>query len=319
MRFNEELRRAERHVPFDVDALARVASHSVGRNLNGVASITKLAEGGFNRVLQVTFDDGYAVLARLPYKTTVPKHYSVASEAAILALLRAHGVPVPEVLAYSADQTNSVGTEYILLERLEGTPLSDQWFSMDTKTRVKVVRQIVDLERQFMSINFPASGSLYHRRDRNSSQRFVPVSDDIVVGQSAQHEWWYRERASLEVDRGPWNTFSACFEAPAKREIEFCERFGKPRLHVERYLRELQHFEELSPILYQQLLANYLKLAPYLDVPSNHRMSRPTLRHPHFSPNNILVNTSNEVVGIIDWQHAAILPLSLCAGIPDLF
>jgi hypothetical protein len=48
-------------------------------------------------------------------------------------------------------------------------------------------------------------------------------------------------------------------------------------------------------------------------------MSRPTLRHPDFSPNNILVNTSNDVVGIIDWQHAVILPLCLCAGIPDHF
>lgn len=48
-------------------------------------------------------------------------------------------------------------------------------------------------------------------------------------------------------------------------------------------------------------------------------MSRPTLRHPDFSPNNILVNTSNDVVGIIDWQHAVILPLCLYAGIPDHF
>lgn len=48
-------------------------------------------------------------------------------------------------------------------------------------------------------------------------------------------------------------------------------------------------------------------------------MSRPTLRHPDFSPNNILVNASNDVVGIIDWQYAIILPLCLCAGIPDHF
>jgi hypothetical protein len=48
-------------------------------------------------------------------------------------------------------------------------------------------------------------------------------------------------------------------------------------------------------------------------------MSRPTLRHPDFSPNNILVNSSTDVVGIIDWQHAVILPLCLCAGIPDHF
>jgi hypothetical protein len=48
-------------------------------------------------------------------------------------------------------------------------------------------------------------------------------------------------------------------------------------------------------------------------------MSRPTLRHPDFSPNNILVNTSSDVVGIIDWQHAVILPLCLCAEIPNHF
>ncbi|CAG8290996.1 unnamed protein product [Penicillium olsonii] len=317
--FNEELRRVERRIQFDVNALARAACHSVGRHVNDVASITKLAEGGFNRVLQVTFDDGYAILARLPYKSTVPKHHAVASEAATLALLRAHGVPVPKVLAYSPNNTNAVGTEYMILEKLEGTPLSEQWFSMDTKTRVKVMRQIVDLERQFMSIEFPASGSLYHRRDLDGSQHLVPVSGDIVVGPTAQHEWWYRERGSLKVDRGPWNTFSACFEAPAKREMEFCERFGKPRLHVERYLREIHRLQNLSPFPYRHLLTNYLKLAPCLDIPSDHRMSRPTLRHPDFSPNNILVNASNDVVGIIDWQHAVIPPLCLCAGIPDHF
>ncbi|PYH82672.1 kinase-like protein [Aspergillus uvarum CBS 121591] len=308
--FNEEIRRAERRVQFDLHALARAACHSVGRHQKAVASITKLAEGGFNRVLQITFDDGYAVLARLPYKTTFPKHYAVASEAATLALLRAHGVPVPKVLAYSPDQTNAVGAEYILLERLEGTPLSNQWFSMDTKTRVKTMRQIVDVERRFMSIRFPASGSLYHRHDLAGSQCVIPVSDDIVVGPTAQHEWWYQERASLDVDRGP---------SPAKREMEFCEEFGKPRLHVERYLRELHQYQSLSAIPYQHLLADYLKLAPGLDVPSDHRMSRPILRHPDFLPNNILVNPSHEVVGIIDWQHAVILPLCLCAGIPYHF
>ncbi|KAJ0416260.1 kinase-like protein [Aspergillus carlsbadensis] len=292
--FNEELRRAERRIQFDIDALASAACRSVDRRLSGVASITKLVEGGFNRVLQIAFEDGYAVLAKLPYKTTVPKRYAVASEAATLALLRAHGVPVPKVL-------------------------TGQWFSMDTKTRVKLMRQIVDLESRLMSIHFPASGSLYHRHDLDKSHCVIPVSDDIVVGPTAQHEWWYQERAYLEIDRGPWNTFSACFEAPAKREIEFCGRFGKPRLHVERCLRELHQFHSQSPNTYQNVLANYLKLAPHLDVPSDHRMSRPTLRHPDFSPNNILVNSANDVVGIIDWQHAVVFPLCLCAEIHNHF
>lgn len=115
------------------------------------------------------------------------------------------------------------------------------------------------------------------------------------------------------------NTYSACFEAPARREIEFCEIFGKPRLHVERYLRELHHFQPRSPIQHRLVLSDYLKLAPYLEIPADHCLSRPTLRHPDFSPNNILVNASSDVVGVIDWQHAVVLPLCLCAGIPDHF
>lgn len=49
------------------------------------------------------------------------------------------------------------------------------------------------------------------------------------------------------------------------------------------------------------------------------RFSRPTLRHPDFSPSNILVNDDNDIVGLIDWQHSAALPLCLCAGIPKHF
>lgn len=109
----------------------------------------------------------------------------MASEAATLVLLRAYGVPVPKVLAYSLDQTNPVGNEYVILERLEGTPLSDQRFSMDTKTRVNIMRQIVDVERRFMSIHFLVNGSLYYRRDLDSSQRVILVLDDIVVSLAA--------------------------------------------------------------------------------------------------------------------------------------
>ncbi|KAJ5827403.1 hypothetical protein N7447_004166 [Penicillium robsamsonii] len=106
------------------------------------------------------------------------------------------------------------------------------------------------------------------------------------------------ERASLEVDRGPCrspyrracffrnidfepeNTFSACFKAPAERELEFREGF-----------------------------------TPCLDVPSDHCMSRPTIRHQDFSPKIVLVDTSNDVIGIIDYYSAS----CLCAGIPDHF
>ncbi|KAJ5950289.1 uncharacterized protein N7479_008702 [Penicillium vulpinum] len=107
------------------------------------------------------------------------------------------------------------------------------------------MRQIVEIERRFMSIHLLASGSLYHRRDIDNSQQSIPVSDDIVVGPTAQYEWWYQERASLEVDRGLWNTFFVCFEAPAKREMEFCEIFEMQKFS-EDYGLEQEKLQELG-------------------------------------------------------------------------
>ncbi|KMQ47272.1 hypothetical protein HL42_2070 [Trichophyton rubrum] len=186
------------------------------------------------------------------------------------------------------------------------------------------MKQIVAVETRFMSITFPASGSLYYRKDLTSSEPNVllpeqTTADDIAVGPIAQYEWWYKERASLNVDRGPWETFLKCFEAPAKREISFCKEFGKPRLHVERYLRELHKLQKMTPTAHVQVLSQYLQLAPHLEIPAEHPFARPVLRHPDFSPNNILVNSDNEIVGVIDWQHAAVLPLGLCANIPSYF
>lgn len=158
-------------------------------------------------MLEAKFHDGYSILARLPYRIASPAYYAIASEVATLALLRAHGIPVPKVVGYSPDRGNRVGVEYMLMEKLKGTPLSDQWFTMDTKTRVKAMRQIVDLEARYMSITLPANGSLYYERDLVNSEPYVSVScdlaDEVVVGPSARLEWWYEERSLLNIDRGP--------------------------------------------------------------------------------------------------------------------
>ncbi|RAL11755.1 phosphotransferase enzyme family protein [Aspergillus homomorphus CBS 101889] len=280
-----------------VEALAQAVCHPARRTVSDLPSITKFAEGGFNRVLQATFADGYTILARIPYNSTVPEGVAVPIEAATLGLLRPCHIPVPRVLGYSQDHKNAVGTAYLLLEKLEGIPLSDQWFGMDNKNRVKIM-----------------NGSFYYRKDLDLSQHAIPISgqpvvpssDQIVIDPTAQHQWWYKERALLDIDRGPWDSFSACFEVPAQHEAKFCRQSGKPRLHVERYLRELHNFQLPKPENHIRLLAQYLKLAPYLVLPSSHRLSRPVLRHPDLTLNNILLDSSNNIIGNIDWQHAAL-------------
>lgn len=165
-----------------MDALKWTAAQSLQKCEQDVRSVSKLAEGGFNRVIQITMDDDTQILARLPYPSTEPRRLAVASEVATLSLLRAHGLPVPRVYAYSTDAENPVGSEYIIMEKLSGTPLGSCWFDLPDQKRLKVLLQLVQLEAKLHNIELPASGSIYYTRDLppGSPSTAIPDSDFCI-------------------------------------------------------------------------------------------------------------------------------------------
>ncbi|OJJ51949.1 hypothetical protein ASPSYDRAFT_63074 [Aspergillus sydowii CBS 593.65] len=94
--YNEQLRLTERYLEFDVPALRNAVAASCNRSSSDIVSFFKLSEGGFNRVFQATLSDGKNVIARIPYPSTGPEHYTVASEVATLDYLRLHGITTPK-------------------------------------------------------------------------------------------------------------------------------------------------------------------------------------------------------------------------------
>ncbi|RAK95537.1 phosphotransferase family protein [Aspergillus ibericus CBS 121593] len=308
--YNENLRLAERHREFNVDALKSTAAQSLERCDTDIKSLSKLAEGGFNRVLQITMLDNTQVLVRLPYPSTEPKKMAVASEVATLALLRAHGLPVPRVYAYSTDAKNAVGSEYIIMEKLPGRPLGDRWFALSDRERLKVLLQLVQLEAKLHAIELPASGSIYYASDLPSdSPRIVIPDSDFCISPDAALKWWFAERASLRIDRGPWEDPIDVLRNPALKELAWLRAYGRPRFPFERAYRESMDYRLSDPSEHIASLESYLKIAPAL-LPSN-ELSRP--------PNNIFVSDDLDIVGLIDWQHASVLPLFLASGIPKFF
>ncbi|THH30077.1 hypothetical protein EUX98_g4128 [Antrodiella citrinella] len=161
---NNDLRLAERRREFDVDELCRLAAQSVGRSPQDIDTFVKLAEGGFNRTFLITMHGGFEMVARIPYPVTVPKFYAIASEVATMRFLRSSGLPVPEVYDYSSSSDNAAKTEYIFMEFMRRTKLSDVWLELEEPDIVSVLRQTAQLESRMMSIPFPAGGSLPSRR-----------------------------------------------------------------------------------------------------------------------------------------------------------
>lgn len=207
---NNDLRLAERKHYFDDKELRRLAAQAVGRTLQDVSTMEKLDEGGFNRIFLITMRDGFQMIARIPYPVTQPKFFAVASEAATMAFLRASGLPVPKVYGYSPTGDNPAKTEYIFMEFVRGTKLTDVWETLKEADIISVLHQLVALESLIMSKPFPAGGSLYYVEDLEKiagSEKIVPMSslngERFCIGPDVRLHMWFGRRSQLDVDRGP--------------------------------------------------------------------------------------------------------------------
>jgi len=79
------------------------------------------------------------MVARIPYPAMVPKYYAVASEVATMDFLRSSWLPTPKVYGYSPESDNAAGTEYIFMEFVRGTKLSDVWLGLGEQEVISVL------------------------------------------------------------------------------------------------------------------------------------------------------------------------------------
>ena len=73
---------AKRYVKFDVDALCSLVS-SLPSVSSPIFKIDKM-EGGFNKAMLMTAENGKEIIAKIPCPNIVPAVFSTASEAAVL-------------------------------------------------------------------------------------------------------------------------------------------------------------------------------------------------------------------------------------------
>ncbi|KAL4777999.1 serine/threonine protein kinase [Aspergillus varians] len=325
--YNETTRLQERYMRFDPSALRKTVEKHVGHG--SIKSLVKISEGGFNRVLLATMEDGFRAIIKIPYWISVPRTYATASEVATLAFLRSKGIPVPEVYGWSSTINNPVGVEYIIMEHASGVGSDTCWFSNTKHQKHALVTGIVDIETRLFNIPFGTIGSLYFKSDLSASQQ-GPLyaagapdeagdSDTYCIGPIADYMFWYGRRAELDLDRGPWSEPKDYLLATAEKEIQWTEKYGKP---LECDFPHNTIFPGIQfPRKYLELLRKYLALAPHL-LPREpgHNLTRPTLRHPDLTPSNVFICPDTfKVKSIIDWQHTVVTPLLLAAGYPKLF
>jgi hypothetical protein len=250
------------------------------------AEITKLAEGGFNKVFLLRAKNGREEIARIPTPIAGPPHCTTASEVATMDFLRnVLKLPVPKSLGYSAIADNPVGAEYILMERVEGQSLASRWLSLTTDDVKHIMSQIAEIERNIFDFQFPAMGAylisttltgkyiyLSWARTILSSALRLPAS----FGMASKAEWrltvglvcppifhillWVIRRLISDVGLLPVE----CITSAARREMAVIQQHAKPQPR-QTFLLPANY--DIHPSEHVSLLSQFLELSPHLVPP----------------------------------------------------
>lgn len=116
------------------------------------------------------------------------------------------------MLAWSSNaRENSIGAEYIIMEKVAGVQLDKVWSNMDIKGRFEIVKAISGYQKALMSTSFARYGSLYYSSDLDDPDGCVLVKENgtgvkehrFAVGPSAGRGFLDDGRIALDFDRGP--------------------------------------------------------------------------------------------------------------------
>ncbi|KAF9894411.1 Phosphotransferase enzyme [Aspergillus nanangensis] len=317
--WDEEQQVQDRYKAFNVPQLQNLAAQATGSN--GCDSITKLAEGGFNKVFRLNMNDGKTILARIPNPNAGPSFYTTASEVATMEFARdVLQIPVPRILGWSASPDNPVGSEYIFMEEATGTQLAIQWDGLNPDAKLAIMREVVAIETKLLSVSFSHYGSIYFASDAVDgavpaqitsvapSELKELVSKKYTIGPTVVRDFWKKERSVMNISRGPWSIPEEYASSIGWRELEWIKAYAVPKAADDSILVSTA---QNNPQEHLRLLEKYLSIVPCLmDV--DPLLSQPTLWHGDLHSSNFFVE-KNIVTAVIDWQGSWAGPLFLQA------
>ena len=239
-------------------------------------------------------------------------------------------IPIPRILDYShdaSDETNTVGSEYIIMEHATGVPLHEKWHKMTGDQQVRCIDAIYRTIKEVVGLEFPAFGSIYFDNALGYASK-QPLGDGFCVGPHCGTRYWdthvgerrYYHYANRNV--GPckfcrhshyWAIFAYHQSLLGLTIGEYCDGLVDaglsrvPPVDTEPD-RPIYHGSPETHLALLECTRPVLK-----QMSANTRISNsstPLLFHPDLHLRNIFVSDDNPsaITSIIDWQAASIEP-----------
>ncbi|CAL5869452.1 uncharacterized protein PFLUO_LOCUS3681 [Penicillium psychrofluorescens] len=234
-------------------------------------------------------DDGSVWLIRVPrMNSSIPQSlidYLVRSEYATLKFLETTKVPAPRAFDYgiASNTNNKVGVSYILMEKMTGKPWNLQGprgkrFA-DDKDKERVWNSLADILIELQRHPFSKAGSLLPG----------PSPSEPVVSAIAS------ERFLVQSPSGPFDTANDYYTSFVEQTMTL--------------IADGQLFTSFPVNAY--LVFSYLKsqIQAFAETPEQFY-----IKHVDDKGDHLMVDDELNIIGIIDWQMARVVPASEAFG-----
>ncbi len=255
--------------------------------------------GGQNCHADVIFEDGliWVVRFKLSSGTSPPQEvrdYVLQSEAATMQFLQGHtSIPSPRIFdwACESDPLNTVGVGYILMEKLQGSPLD--WQKATAAQREKVVWQLADVMIEIERHPFEALGSLVAApRDKMGADAVGSAHKMLQVQSLAQHSTFKSGKGSQPL--GPFRSSKEALYALVNAHLSMIVggEIGTAANALDVFLAHRFRLEVLDKVWNSAT-----------ETPGTAENGEEFfLKHPDDKGDHIFVNANFDIVGIIDWE-----------------
>ncbi|PGH15057.1 hypothetical protein AJ80_05682 [Polytolypa hystricis UAMH7299] len=284
------------YIPAFVCHLA--VTHNSSQDRQWVQHWCPKTEGGFNRVFIFTLNNGKRVVAKLPFALAGPSNLATASEVATIKFLQAKtSIPIPEILDWSVDSTNTIG--------------SDQ--------QVRCIDAIYQNVKEMVDIEFPAFGSLYLVDSPLDPSHRQPSDELFCIGPHCGSRYW-----DCNVGEPRYYHNTKPNHGPRTNLEEYCDGLidaGLSKIPLVDPELEKRPFYHGSVQAHLNLLKDTRAVLKKMSAdPRIQSAVTPVLFHPDLHKRNIFVSEDDPsiVTAIIDWQSISIEPAFWYADeVPD--
>ncbi|KAG1848298.1 hypothetical protein DFJ58DRAFT_705076 [Suillus subalutaceus] len=247
--------------------------------------------GGMNVHLDIVFDDSVVWLARIQRTTAVTpppavQNHILLSEFATLEYLNRIGVPTPTIHRYGlAADSNGIDVNYILMDKLQASPL--EWYDLGPDQRRRVLHQLANI---FITLD--------HHSFRQTGSIIQPHTSIGAFADRVIFEPNYLQRLNL---LGPFTSLRQHLDHTINCHLRLIESS-----------QWAVNDPVTSYLIYRTLLDAYPRILPAETM--NGEIF--CLRHQDDKGDHILVNDQLDILGIIDWEWSKVVAKSFAFAAP---